>query len=82
MSDFGALLNASTESDSNQTLWNELLMFMKEISSAGRRRQEVKGRPGKLWLNESVLDNGLSVASITSEQENKQDQRESWVKKE
>lgn len=44
------------------------------------RRQEVKGRPGKQWLNESVVDNGLSVVSITREQENEQYQRESWVK--
>lgn len=72
------LLTASTERDSSQTLWNELLMLMTKFCR--RRRQEVKGRPGKQWLKESVVDNGLSAVSITREQENKQYQRESWVK--
>lgn len=61
-------------------IWNKLLILMKERKSASRRRQEVKGRPGKLWLNESVLDNGLSVVSFTGEQGTKQYQREPWVK--
>lgn len=51
-------------------------MLTKEIRTACRRRQEVRGRPGELWLNESVLDNGLLAVSITREQENKQYERE------
>lgn len=48
-------------------LWNKLLMLIKEIRSSSRRRQEVKGRAGKPWLNENMLDNGLSVGSVTRE---------------
>lgn len=42
------LLNASTERDSNQTLWNELLMPMKEISSAvgGRKSRGDQANSG------------------------------------
>lgn len=60
------LLNAHTERDSDPTLWNELVMLMKEILSAGRRgRKSEGGRAGELGLNESMLDNGLSVVPVS-----------------
>lgn len=46
-----------------------------------QEKAEVKGGPGKLWLNESGLGNGLSVVSVTREQENKQYQREPGYRK-
>lgn len=39
MNEFGA----STERDSNQPLWNELLMLMKEISSAVGEGRKSRG---------------------------------------
>lgn len=52
---------------------------MKEIRSAGSEKAGSQGETSKLWLNESVLHNGLSGGSITREQENKQYQREPWL---
>lgn len=80
MNEFGTSTERFYKRDSNQILWNELLMLMTETNSAIQKRQEVKGRPSKLWLKECVLDNGSSAVLITGEQGNKQCQREPWVK--
>lgn len=47
MNEFGA----STERDSNQPLWNELLMLMKEISSAvGEGRKSRGDQVNSGWM--------------------------------